>query len=418
MKCRPITLVLATVMCCPVVAQAAPASNFLRDRNIPVAERTPKGFEPVGIRLGAFTAYPEVNVGVVHDDNIFYDDTNKASDSALAISPQVRVFSGWGRHDLRAYLSAQSLNFSKYDTEDTTTVNGGVSGRLDIGRASNLNFSLAATRGYESRANPTSPRGVVEPIEFSSTLAHVGGVAEFNRFRFTGGIDRASFEFENGVDALGNPVIQRFRDFDRSEITLRGDYAISPATAVYGVYRANTRDYDLTGTVNRNSDGYDLAAGVAFDITSLLTGEVELGYLKQTYDNPAFSPTEGGTWRARLSYFPTQLTNLTLTSTRLLGEAPDVSASGILSVATTLRVDHELRRNLVLTAQAAKIDDRYYGVDRDDSRDSIYLGAKYLASPRIVVQGGYTHSKLESKGAIAVNPYTDNRFELSVGLRF
>jgi len=62
------------------------------------------------------------------------------------------------------------------------------------------------------------------------------------------------------------------------------------------------------------------------------------------------------------------LTTVNLSASRSVQEPVDITASGYLSSNVGIRVDHELFRNILLSARAGYGQDLYKGASRTDNR--------------------------------------------------
>jgi hypothetical protein len=416
MKYGASLLVLSTALFAAHAAEAQ-QSNFSRDRNIAVGDRIPTEYEPRGLRLGVFDVSPSLDVDLNSNDNVFYDAVNEQSDTYVTLRPQVQIASDWGRHRLTGLLRATTTSYSKYDSENTSSWEAAVAGRLDVHGNSNIFGGVNYSKNYEPRYDPSTPQDNIEPIQYDSLVTNLGFVAEGNRLRFTGALTNTDLDYKNGVDVNGNPVIQDFRDYSRMEYKARVDYAFSPDTALYAVYIGNKRDYDLN-TSNRDSTGYDAAIGASFDLTNLIRGEAQIGYQKQEYDNPLFTDVDGVSFLANVQYFPTQLITVSLDASRTIQETPYIGASGYTSTASSIGVDYELLRTLVLSASYGFTTDDYNGLDRKDDRTEFLVGGRYLVNRNVVIRAGYVYSENRSKGSNAIAGYKDNAFKVSLGLQY
>ncbi|HTM82612.1 outer membrane beta-barrel protein [Asticcacaulis sp.] len=413
------SLVVLSVALLAANAAHAQDSNFARDRNIAVTERIPPEYEPRGLRWGVFDVSPSLDIDVSRNDNIYYKDINEVSDTYSAITPAVRIASDWGRHQLTASVRSTMTNYADNDNQNTTSWEAAVGGRLDIHGRSNLFGGLSYSDGFEALYEPASQTvstSLIKPIEYKASVVNAGFVAEGNRLRFTGQATLTDINYENAILA-GGPISQDYRDYRRVEYAGHADYALSPDTALYAAWIGNTRDYD-DQTINRDSDGYDVAIGASFDLTNLIRGEAQLGYQEQTYDNPAFEKVDGVSFLANIQYFPTQLLTVSAKTARTIQETPQLGASGYTSTASEIGADYELLRTLVLSASYGYTTDEYNGVDRTDDRTTLWLGAKYLVNRHIVIRGGYTYSENKSKGGDAIPGYKDNALKVSLGLQY
>jgi hypothetical protein len=412
-------LVLSTTLLAVSAAQAQD-SNFARDRNVAVGERIPVEYEPRGMRWGTFDVRPTLDVDVTSNDNIYYSSIQKVSDVYSAITPAVRLTSDWGRHQLTASVQSTVLNYADNDQQNTTSWTAALGGRLDIHGRSNffagVNYSDAFEPLYDPSAQ-TVATNLAKPIEFTASVANAGFVAEGNRLRFTGQATVTKTDYKDAVNLLGATISQDYRDYTQTVYSGRGDYALSPDTAVFAVLTGNTRDYD-DKAIGRDSSGYDAALGTTFDLTNLIRGAVQVGYQKQEYDNPIYNDVDGVSYSAALQYFPTQLLTLRAVAASNIRETPQLNASSYTSHEMQIGADYELLRTLVLNATFGYETDGYNGVNRTDDRTTFNFGGKYLINRNIFVRAGYTYSENKSKGDNAILGYKDNAFNVSLGLQY
>jgi hypothetical protein len=102
--------------------------------------------------------------------------------------------------------------------------------------------------------------------------------------------------------------------------------------------------------------------------------------------------------RGNLYYFPTQLTTVTLSGSRTVIDSDVIGEGGYLSSNYVLQVDHELFRNIILTASASIGNDDYQGVDRVDNRLIGSFGATYLITRTLALNLNYSHYNQLSSG--------------------
>ena len=413
MKNSAPALVTLAVLSLPVVAHAAEGNIFLRQRNVLVGERVPKGYETAGIRLGAFTLSPAVEAGLSYNDNIFYNNARKVSDNIVSLAPSAILSSGWSRHALMASFRSEYQDFTKHSSENTFVWTLAGAGRLDYGAYNNLNFSVDYGQNYQPRYDPVAPQSVKKPIKFDAFNAQVGTDYIINRLKLTGLVHYSKFEYADALSLAGVVLPQNQRDYNRVSYTGRAEYAFSPNTSAYLLYSGNRQAYDLNGP-DRNSHGHNVAIGASFDLPDLVTGEVQLGYVKQLYTSSRFKPSQGSEFNAKVSYFLTPLTMIVVQTGRDLRESPDPVASGVFTTSSSVEIDHELLRTLVLTANYTRIDDRYNGVDRRYKRDQFLLGAKYLVSPNIYLKATLQSNKLRSSGVNTNEPYDDQMVKVAI----
>ena len=406
------------VVSIPHVASAQDlASNFKRDRNVSVRERPRPDYEAVGVKAGGFTLYPRVTASLEGNDNIYATKADEKADAIWRVKPEVALRSNWSRHALGAFASASVDRYKDFDSENTEEYTLAVNGRLDIVHGSDISGSVQYQALTEPRTSPQSPASSVKPIEYSLVTSKVTGVKEFNRLRLTGRLSDLDYNYDDGVDLLGASVEQDTRD--RNEVYYGGkvEYAMSPDTALFLALLGNTKNYDLS-TAGRDSDGYVATVGANFELSEVARGDIAVGYMKQSYDNALYGEIDGFSGEAKVEWFPTALTTVTSTAARTIEEAVTTGSPGYISNNIGVNIDHELLRNVLLSATASYGKDDYKKIDRNDERTGAGASATYLLNRRVGLILKYTYLKQDSSGVNRGTSFTDNKLAASVALQF
>src|SRR5262249_32564899 len=144
---------------------------------------------------------------------------------------------------------------------------------------------------------------------------------------------------------------------------------------------------------------YDVSGGANFDITHLVRGEIQLGYMDQRFVSPLFKPISGLSAKGQVEWFPTQLTTVTGTVLRGVGDSGILGSAGYLTTTGGLQIDHELMRNLILTANGMVTEDKYYGISRIDDIWGVGAAADWLVTRHLGLTLAYLHSNQQSSGA-------------------
>lgn len=395
-------------------------SNFKRDRNVSVRERRHEGYEALGVRLGAFMAYPKATVAAEYNDNVYGSSVLEVDDTVLRIRPEVKLQSTWSRHALAAYANADFSRYSELSTEDHEEYAIGASGRLDIQRSASLSGGLDLAKLTEARTSTNTPTTTVSPVEYQLSQVYVAGSKEFNRLRLSGRLDWRDFDYEDGRDAFGGVVEQDDRDREIAIATARADYAVSPDTALFALVAVNKRNYDLAPpavAASRDSDGYEVLAGANFELGAVARGEIGLGYVSQDYEDPAFEDLDGFGARAQVEWFPTQLATVTLTGSRTVEDSGIPGDAGYFASNVAIQLDYELLRNLIVTAQASFGEDEHEGlVARTDTRRGAGVSGTYLVSRNVGVT--LTYNYLDQDSNVPFADFTQNRVAAGLNLQF
>ena len=415
---------VALIAAAPALAQeqTTPSQSlFARDCNISVTQRARPGYDPIPIQAGGFDILPQLTAGVADNDNIYASPTVKTGDTVFTATPEVDVVSNWARNAVQAFVRVPVDAYLRHSTEDTTDYTVGGAGRLDAGHGQ-LSGGGDSGELTEARTAIGISPGSARPIRYQLTDGFVSGQEEFNRMRLTGRIDVSSYDYHNGLTPGGALVFEDFRDRTDYTYTGKSEYAVSPDTSVYIDASYNQHQYRLTSgplvSTNENSHGEQVNFGASFDLTHVIRGDVKVGYLTQDFASAKVSTVSGLSALATVEWFPSELTTVTLTGSRQLQDAAVTGSPVYIASISSVKLDHELLRNLILTGTVGYEDDTFRGAARDDHRTTGYIGAKYLMNRVVGFTLGYSYLSQTSGGAAAGTAYTDNVISLSTTIKF
>lgn len=395
---------------------------FARDQNVGVRERPHPEYEAQGLRLGTFLAYPRLDVSVEANDNIYASEILEQSDTILRLAPSLSLVSNWNRHSLQAYARGAFTRYSDFDTEDADDYEVGANGRLDIQRFFEATGQASFAQISEPRIAQNTPDTSAEPIEYTLGHLNLGTQKTFNRVRVSANLDWSSYDYDDGR-TIGTALIpstvidQDERDREVVSFTVRGDYAVSPDTAIFLQVSANNRSYEIDSTPTtaaRNSDGYEILAGADFEVSNLISGDAAIGYVSQDFEDVRFKDIGSFGARMRLEWFPTQLTTVTGAVSRVVEDSVVPGAGGFLSTNLSAQVDHELRRNVIVTGQVAYGVDDFRGVDRTDDRWLGAISGTYLLNRYVGIGLSYSYLDQQSEGADRGRGFTVQKAALSI----
>jgi hypothetical protein len=404
-------------------------SNFSRDRNVSVRERPRPDYEATGQKVGGFTVYPRVTVDLEHNDNIYAVKSGKIDDNIWRVKPELAVRSDWSRNAVGFFAGGNVIRYADRDQENTEEYTVSANGRLDIARGANISGSAQFQHLTEPRTAitaGTTAGATPKPVQYDLVTSSLVGVKEFNRLRLTGRLEDKDFSYKDQGSLLFN---QHSRDRNEFYYGGKAEYAVSPGTAIYATATGNKKDYDLKSpTTNRTSDGYVLGVGANFDVSHVMRGDIQAGYMKQTYDiafkTPAGLPgvksISGFSAAGNLEWFPSQLTTVGLNGSRTIQDAVAPQSPGYIANNIGVSIDHELLRNVLLSAAYTRGKDDYKNINRTDKRDNFSATATYLLNRRVGLFLTYNYLKQDSTGALGQTgaSFKDNKLTASVALQF
>lgn len=400
-------LSLMTVAVCAVTTSTALAQGgdyYSRDKYQAVRDRAQPEFDPEPVRLGAFLVRPSAELGLTYTDNVFAAPANEESGTIGLAGLRVSGDSNWNVHALGFDASVLHNEYFDQGAESHTDLLGRLRGRFDVTREFSLGGSVFAEQRTEPRTDFVSGFGIDAPIEYTRQGVTLDANLQNDRFRWTNRVGVTGVNYDDGTQiGTGLPIDQDYRDRTITEGRTRLSYGVSPNLAVFGqATYSDSRYYEnqfLGGAPRRrDSTGYTVSGGVDFELTALVRGDIAVGYLQEDKDDPFFSDITGLSLDGRLQWFPTQLTTVGFEAGRQVVDTGAFDAPSALQTRYGARIDHELRRNVILTARANWQNYEYEETDREDDFLDLGLLATYKMNKRVHLEAFVTRTDRDVAG--------------------
>ncbi|MBY9067955.1 outer membrane beta-barrel protein [Hyphomonas sp. WL0036] len=385
-------LSLMSVAMCAVATTAAHAQEnnyYSRDKYTAVQDRSQPEFDPEPVRLGAFMVRPAAEASVSYSDNVFFSGANEESGMIARVGAEVSGDTMWSVHNLGFDVSAYRNEYVDQGDESYNDLRARLRGRVDVSRSFALGGSVFVEDRVERRTEFVNEFSPDAPIGLNIQGATVEANYQSDRFRWTNAAGIRQEDYENGREiGSGLPIDQSYRDRSVKDARTRLSYAVSPNFAVFGQATYQQSDYDTLQFIggnlrSRDSQGYTVSGGVDFELTSLVRGDVAVGYLNETKDDSYFSDVSGLSVDGRVQWFPTQLTTVTFTGGRRVSDTGAFSAPTALDTNFGVRLDHELRRNIILSASARYNQYDFEESNRKDENTEFGVTALYKMNRRV-----------------------------------
>jgi hypothetical protein len=398
-------LALTTAMGAPgmVAAQQNKTQVDNPDPNITVQDRPRPDYDPLGIHAGSFLIYPSLTLSGQYDSNVFTTKHDTDSDFAAITSPQIEVNSNWSRHALNFAAGATGAVNKDFSENNYLDAFAAVNGRLDVKRSDIVSGTLRFDRLHDDRSNADNGTGADNQgnlVRYYQGLVDTQYRHNFSRF-FTvvgGGVKRLEF------DNIGDRQLDR-RDRTEYGARARLGYQLSPRIGTFVQGNYSYRDYDsdqiINGeAVNRTSNGYRASIGTTVDITSILFGEMSFGYEGRNYDSNKLNDSGGFGANGQLTWNITPLTSIIATASSGADETTVVfegdTAEADLQNQIGIDVTHELRRNILLNANAQYTRDDFQGTSRTDNTYDLGAGVTYLINRNLSANATYAFTTRNS----------------------
>lgn len=403
------------------MASPAAAQTVIQGQG--VADRARPDYDPFGSRLGSFRLYPAITATASATDNYLATDTNRRSDAYLTVTPEVVVRSDWTRNRLegRAYVT-QDVH-ANLTRENATQFGASLAGAYDISRSTQVRADLSAARFVESRSSLGAFQGARKPVRFEVYHAGIGASRSFNELSLSA---NAGIDYRDFHDApVGNGLFidQDFRDVRDISVGGSAQYDLRNgigliATATYSDEKYDDRPGPLgpiPGAINRNSTGLTLLGGITLELTRLVFGNVQVGYINRKYNDLRLKDLNSFSYNADVLWNVTPLTSIRARASRSVEDTSSPEFAGNTRNDFRLSVDHELYRYIIISGNAG------YGHFTPNGRNgiggdeySVGAGARYLINRQFSAFANVGYAARSSDSTfLRYNAITG-----SIGLRF
>ena len=193
-------------------------------RNSGVVDRPRPDYDPLGIRVGAFSFYPSILASETYNDNIFATNQNAESDFITVVQPEARLSSNWSRHSLSLVGFGRFSRFLQESNQNTDEWGGAMNGVLDLASWGNATGNALYQRAVQPRTDPENPGGE-KPSLYDRTQVIGTYDRAFQRLLTRFEVELNQYDFLSAEDLL----------LDRTEtaVSVRLGYQISPRLAAY-----------------------------------------------------------------------------------------------------------------------------------------------------------------------------------------
>ncbi len=380
----------------PVVAQNADTAEGVQDfydrgKYTAVKDRPQPDFDPVPMQWGSFFVRPELRAAVTADSNLFASDDQEESDVIAQIGASLNAKSNWNNHKLEFDISGHQNEYLDFGSESNFDFRTRAKGELDVTRAVSLVGEVYYEDRTEERTQIANRVTNVRPIQFDTTGATVGIAFKNDRTRLAANFVVRERNYEDGQEADGTEFEQDFRDRTTTSAVVSASYAVTPNVAVFAQGRTTLRDYDVPTIIdgdpfNRDSNGYDVQAGIDFELDALLRGKFGVGYLEEDRNSPDFDDIDGLFLDGTLQWFPSQLVTVTGIASRRSEDRGLIDVPSAIATKFGALVDYEIRRNIVLSAAGEISDLDFQGDDRTEDLRNFSVSATYKLNRRVGVE--------------------------------
>ncbi len=397
----------------------APAPTAAAIPAAPIVKAPPSAigpYDPIGFDVGGLRLTPFVEGDIGYDSNPAQSLVSKGSGFARA-EAGATFKSDWSRNSLIGSLKAGYTDYFTAHSSSHPDVAFTATGKIDVTRDTDIN--LESHFNYSTQRNLQTLSGVTSNVTsgvYDSGVA-AGVTRRFGRLVTTlrGSLDRTTF----ANPTIGGTTLPLSSDnFTAYELRGRAGYELTPGFIPYVQASIDTRHRDSKLDSNgfaRSSRGTSARLGTSYELSRILTADVNLGLGTRDYADARLKTNVGPVADLSLIWQATPLTTVTLKGTASQDETGLTGATGIRDTKATLQVDHALLRNLNVTGILGYQNNKYVGTARSDQIATASLAATYAFTRDISVRGSYNYTRQSSPDP--GSRYTDNVFLFGIKLQ-
>lgn len=392
----------------------ADAKNRVLDT---VASRSRPDYDAAGVRAGALLIFPTVSSTLGYDSNV-YRQASGVSDAFGQLRAAVQARTDLSRHAVVMDGYVNQRLYTKYTTENALTYEAHLLGRLDFARGDRITAEARHTKAVVERGAAGEILNTREPVRYSVSLASIDGRKALGRLSIGLGGTVSYSNFQDAETPAGLPLNQQFRDATLYQVRTDAGYALAAGPEIFISATGEARRYRVVAPpIIRDSDSIEVLAGLRSDITPLLRGQFSLGYLHASFKDRTIASRGALGVNVGLDYLVTPLTTVRTIVRRSLRNVASAIAPAALVTEGRIGIDHELLRNLILSASAGYQYADYINTVGSVRRITADGGAQWLINRRMRVDFDVSYQRRTGAGQAANQQFDQVRGSVSLAYR-
>jgi hypothetical protein len=144
---------------------------------------------------------------------------------------------------------------------------------------------------------------------------------------------------------------------------------------------------------------YAATVGADVLITEILQAELSVGVSYVDFEDASLNSYPSPILSGEVTWNVTELTSVIVQAFRKESPTTQAGASSRVGTGGSLRLEHELFRNVLLFGEAGYINGDFRGSDRDDNRFRAAAGGEYLIDNYVMLFAQYDFEDRESNAA-------------------
>lgn len=391
------------------------------EADVTVTSRIKSDYDTGGIRAGGYVIRPRLNESFGYESNVL-GRTKATGSSLVSTNAAIDATSDNSRGNVFGGASVDDTRYIDLPNQSYTNWNARVGGTYNLGRDS-ASVLLSHDNLNQTQRDLDVPQ-LTAPLPFVVDTLRTGYRAVFNRLSLMPSLEVARLSYNSGF--AGTTIYdQSYRNRVVLTPSISAAYEFATRRSVVVVVRNTTAFYSRGTLANPKRDFNDtsILGGLDYDLNGILRVRALVGYESRSFSSKTFQTIEAPIAEVTLIYNPTPLTTVSGTLARRIQDSADETTAGATNLSARLRVDHELRRNVILSATGIALRNEYASggsqVQYSGGVSGTYLLNRYAsvaASYDVSARNSSGSNILNLNGFPAGNDYVDHRVLLQLRL--
>ncbi|MDP9024909.1 MAG: outer membrane beta-barrel protein, partial [Candidatus Eremiobacteraeota bacterium] len=388
--------------------------------DVTVTSRIRSDYDTGGIRAGGYVVRPRLNESFGYESNVL--GRSQASGSSLvSTNAAIDAMSDNSRGNVSVGASVDDTRYLDLPNQSFTNWNARIGGTYNLGRDS-ASVLLTHDNLNQTQRDLDVPQ-LSAPLAFVIDTFRAGYRAVFSRLSLVPSLEVARLSYNSGFS--GTTIYdQSYRNRVVLTPGITAAYEFATRRSIVFVVRNTTAFYSRGTAVNPKRDFNDTSVlgGLDYDLNGSFRVRALVGYESRTFSSNTFPTIQAPIAELTLIYNPTPLTTVSGTLARRIQDSADETTAGATNLSARLRIDHELRRNVIISATGAVVRNQYASGSQVQ-----YIGGvsgSYLLNRYAAVGASYDVSARNSSGSNILNlngfpvgnDYVDHRILLQLKL--
>jgi hypothetical protein len=290
--------------------------------------------QPSGVPWGPVVAYPEIDVTLKSNDNIYSQPASGTRKSAniTVIAPKLKIEAKDGPHTYDASYGVEHGSYSGVSSANYTDQKLGANATWVFSGRSGLKLGAEYMLGHDEQGAVPGAATHANPDKYHQTsfnaLAGYGAEGAQGRIEVEAGLINKRYD-NFKTDNAGNPDNTK-RDRDDAKIGATFYWRVAPKTQV--LFQAVQTKYDykpasFAGWTTLDSTERKYNVGVTWEATANTTGIFKVGNVKKDYSDASLRDFSKSGWEGQIKWSPLTYSNFDFVTSKSPGESTIGNAS-------------------------------------------------------------------------------------------